>query len=204
MSAFIQILKREMHLAADVGHEQVEIAIGVEILTRDTHAGDRNTPAVIRTPVECGDVLEGPIAIVVPEERWSLVVGNIYITPAVSIKVRRQHAQTVANFVRDARRFRDVLEPPGADVAIELVARGRLVDRWAAIVADAENRVTHRLALHAPSHIVGEVQVEASVAVVVEERRAGSEAGIGDTCIVGNLGKPSFALVSQQRVWAES
>ena len=93
---------------------------------------------------------------------------------------------------RDAGSVRDVLERAIAAISIEHVVAagkaGRSARHRQALVA-AEARVGHRRRLEIEVDVVGDEQVEATIAVVVEERAA--RAPRGAVCI-----RPARAVVS--------
>ena len=138
------VVPRRLHVACDV---QIQVAVGIGV--EESAAG---APAPGRHACPAGDLVEGAVALVA-EQQVLPPVGDVHVEMAVAIHVPGADAVAPGGGVH-ARARRDVFELPAAEVAIERVA-----------VRDA-------LARRCEFSRGDQIDVEAAVAVVVEQRDA--------------------------------
>ena len=138
-------------------HVQIEIAVGVGVEERAARAPAAGRDAGLRR-----DVLEGAVALV-PEQHVGAPVGDVEIDAAVAVGVARADALSPGREI-DAGLRRHVLEAPAAQIAEERVAMRDALPRRGQLGAGDD------------------VDVEPSVAVVVEERDAVA-AGLEDVVL---------------------
>ncbi len=126
------------------------------------------------------------------------VVRDVDVRPAVAIQVAHGHTQTEGDFAAEDAGLLAHIEKAPVDIAIQLVPAERVAH--GADVAQPE-------AADGPRRVVHEVQVQPSVAVVIEERGVGGVARVVDAIrgrLFGEGGHPIpvQALVDVQLVGA--
>ena len=102
----------------DVGDEQVQIAIGIEVCGGGSHTRDGFTVAVERAAVNHCYFLERTVAAVMPQERRRLIIGHVDIDKAVAVEITRQQTKPVSRHRVDPGRAGDVLKTAVAKVSI--------------------------------------------------------------------------------------
>ena len=200
--AFPLVLVKGNHLVGEVADHQAWPAGAVVVGGVDAHAGARDARFVERHARGDGDVGEGAVLLVLVEPVRLGVVGDEQIEPAVAVVIEQRDAERLRGRVVETGLLRRVLEPAIAEVAIErraltFVRLGRAVRLRLAV----ERAV--QVFLDRPVDVVGDEQIEAAVAVVVEPRGAGREPGVADTGRVGDVGEAQAAKVAEQAILAE-
>ena len=161
-------------LKGEVGDEKVGVAIAVVVAKIDAHTGVGVSVLVVTRTGNQADLGEGAVLVGV-EEVHGAVVGYVDVGVAVAVVVGQRDAQPLA-LEGNAGRRGDVGKGV-AVVAVEEVAGGVVRARLAVrphgpLLADG--RVVEGVA-----HVVGDEEVEITVAVIVEESGAGAPARIG-------------------------
>ena len=170
--------------------QHVGPAVVVEIGDIDAHPGD--TRVLDRRG---GPVAERAIPVVDVEDVIGRdVVGNVNVGPPIPVHVGHHHAQPVPDLPQDPRLARDIREAARAVVAIEGVPAFR------AGAADAEGVRVGGAAGKVLGGIVEQEEVEAAVAVVVEEDGVGGVAGVGDAEAGRGFGERAIAVIDEQQV----
>ena len=114
-----------VRLIDDVGHEEIEVTVGVDIAGRDPHSRFGLPRGVERDTEKERLVEEAAPALVQPQLIRFAVIRDIEVEPSVIVEIRAEHAETRGTHAAYPRRAGDVREPPAALVAIELVGRSR-------------------------------------------------------------------------------
>ena len=151
-----------------------------------------------------GDVLKRAVASVEEHEIGAHVVGDVEVDPAVVVQVGRDDPEPAAVGPAHARRLGHVGEGEVAVVAVEVMPCGD--DRFGRAVDPHLGRVLHErhrrtLAVQVvvrelPVPVIGDVEVEVAVVVVIEERPARRPAGLrsipADLLMSLNVPSPLF------------
>ena len=120
----LHIAIEDRRIVAEVGEEEVEVAVTVIISHGDAHIGLLLAVAIHRHPGFHGAFREGPIMIVAEQQVGRGVAGHEQVGPGVVVVVKRHRRQTVASAgLQQAGFFGDVRK--GA-VAIVVVERANL------------------------------------------------------------------------------
>src|SRR5882672_4246895 len=138
---FSQIHEERIGLVHQVGNKDVFGFVSVKISSIDTHAG-----LCLAVPVDGGAgpervVLKGAVLPVNPELVRIAIVSNVDIYPTVTIKIRSDHTQAVAELFVDSRSRRLVFKRPVAFIVKQPVARSAK-DFGRAIVSCSGSGVT--------------------------------------------------------------
>ena len=176
--ARVRIQRRRV--ARKVRLEYVHRSVAIVVADRDAHAGLWLAVLAVGAAARDTDVGERAVAVVAVERARIGVVRDVQIGPAVVVEVERAHAEAVRAFrARDARALRDVLERAVAAIVIQRVPAAGESRRTAGDLdpfVAAETRLRRRRGGEVEIDVVGDEEVEPSVAIVVEERAAGSPA----------------------------
>ena len=118
--AVAEVLVEGIGVAGEVGFDDVEQAVAVEVTDGDAHAGLGFAIGRVGDAAFDGFVLEGAVALVAIEGGGGGVVGDIDVGPAVVVEIGDGYREAVgADGVEDAGLFRDVGEGAVAVVAVE-------------------------------------------------------------------------------------
>ena len=195
-------------VAGEVGLDDVEEAVAVEVSDGNAHAGLGLAVGRVGDAGLDGDVFEGAVLLVLVEGGGGGVVGDVDVGPAIVVEVGDADAEAIgADGVEDARFFGDVGEGAVAIVVVEDVFT-TLQAGWAAgdlnaFVGAAGGFGVGR-GLDVEVDVVGDEEVEMAVAVVVEEGAAGVPTGGGleEAGFGGDVGEGAVAVVAVEDVLA--
>ena len=150
------------------------------------------------------------VASVEEHEVGTDVVGDIKIGPAVVVQVDGDDAQPPAVGSPQARGFGHVGEGSVAVIPVQIVPGGR--DRFGRAVDPDLGRVIHQrqrrtfavaiVVRQLPEPVVGDVKVEVSVAIEVEEGCARGPAGRAHACRRAGILKRPVAIVAIEDIRA--
>ena len=190
-------------LGHEVGHEQVFVAVVVDIAGHHSHACLRCSLRVDRCSRQQSAILEALACPVDPEQVGHLIVGDVEVEKAVAVDVGGNDAEPGTRLGQDAERRGDVLEGAGAVVAIEAIGLGA-VALGSAVVGPAVGRVAALARGQAVVDVVDDVEIEIAVAVVVEEAGTDRPAlSAADARPGGDILEGAIAAVAPQLVGAE-
>ena len=187
-------------LAAQVRDKEVSETVAVHVAQCDAHAGFGAAVAVEGAAGQHGGLPERAVAVVDPEEVPRHVVGDVHVLPAVAVQVCTQDTQAGPGHVCDAAVRRHVAEPAVTQVAIEFVRGRRHPLRSAVIRATGEVVAVGRTGVE---DVVGDVEVEPSVAVVVEETRRHRPHLVVDAGRFGDVGERGVTVVAPEPIALE-
>jgi hypothetical protein len=89
-------------LPAQVGDEQVEVAILVEISGHGSHAGLHRAVDVHRTTAHEGLVDELPIPVVHPQLIGHPVIGHVHVAAPIAVEIAERQSETIAEGRRES------------------------------------------------------------------------------------------------------
>ncbi len=158
-------------LLVEVRHEQVFVAVAVEVGGVDPHAGLRLAVRVERAPGEQRRVRERAVAAIDPELVGQAVVGDVEVEPAVAVEVPAHDAESRTVVGRDARLGGDRPEGPVTIVVEQSVGDGQVAVR-PAVVFKPVRSVALLVGRKAPVEVIGDVEIEPTVTIDVDESRA--------------------------------
>ena len=188
-----------VRLGADVGHEQVAVAVAVDVAHVDPHARLRRPDRVDGHPGEQRVVPEAPPALVHPQLVGLAVVGDVDVDQAVRVQVRGDDAEGGAVGRVDAGLGRHVGEGAVAAVPIEAIgligialrgAVARLGGRRPAPVAVSRRVVD----------VVADVEVEPAVVIRVDEGGRHPPEGVVGAAGRADVGERAVAVVPEELV----
>ena len=157
-------------LRSDVGHEEVVVAVGVEVAQIDPHARLAAPRAVHGHAVQQGAVGEGPVLLVDPQLVGLAVVGHVDVEPTVAAEIGGQDAEGRPVLAPRAGAGRHVLERAVPAVAIQAVGRRRVALRRTVVPLAGQRQAT-LLVLGIVVDVVADVQVQPAVPIDIRERR---------------------------------
>src|SRR6185436_10327550 len=189
-------------LAVQLRHEEVLVTVVVEIAGVDPHAGFGMTLT--------GDggaggerlVSKRPVTQVDPEQVLAAVVGDVDIGPAIVVEVGGDDPEAAAEAVAGQRAAGDVGKRPVAAVSIETIRRGLVDLRWAVTPYAGEIRAG-AIRRDAVLDVVGDVEVEPPVAVVVHEGGGHREPAVVRPALVRDVGERAVVIVAVQLIRSE-
>ena len=152
-------------------------AVAVAIFGVDAHARLGLTSLVERGPGGFGGVLECTVPLVEEEKVGVHVVGDVEVDPAVAIEVGGDDPKSVAVGTADARLLGHVGESPVAVVAVEEMLDGSDVPRRTEDGHPIAAAVMGVAGID-PIAVVGDVDVQVAVVVVVEHRPPEDQLGL--------------------------
>src|SRR2546423_11885958 len=120
--------------------------------------------------------------------RSGAIIGDVDVGPAVVVEVGANDAEAGSESRADAGGFGDVRESAVATIVEEARGNG-LVHFGSAIVALAGGGEALLVALNGEVEIVGDEEIEAAVAVVVDPGGAGAPAGVVHAGFGGDVGE---------------
>ena len=129
------ITKERIRLISEIHHEQIGIAIIIDIRHSDAHACLGLTIAIHGTAQQHRLIVEDAVALVDPELVVDAVVGDEDIDPAVAVEVSACDTQAVAVGAIEPSLDGDIGEGPVAVVVVEGVASRVVVGIRIAILA---------------------------------------------------------------------
>ncbi len=175
-AAVAEVEVERVCVSGEVGLDEVEQAVAVEVADRNAHA--RLGFAVGRESDARfdGDVFEGPVFLILVIRSSGGVVGDVDVGPAVIVKIGDRDAEAIgADGVEDAGLFRYVGEGSIAVVVVEDVLAalqaGRPAGDLDAFVGACAG-LGKRRGLDIEVDVVGDEEIEVAVAIVVEEGAA--------------------------------
>ena len=186
---------------AQMGHEQIDVAVAVEVRRVDAHAGLRRAVPVDGHAGEQGIVHETPVALVEPELVGQAVVGHVDVDAPVAVEVGGRHAQRAAPGAGDTRGLADVFETSVAQIAKQAVFLAGAAQR-SAVIAHTGGQATLALVVEVVLQVVAHVQVQPAVGIDVHERRAEAPSRVVDAGCGGHVREAPVALVAPQLVVA--
>ena len=201
------VAEQGVGLALEVGHREVRPAVVVVVPPVDPHAGLGAPGLPVRGAGEHPDLGEPP-PFVVEQEVAHVVVGDVEVGPSVEVVVGEGYPQPLAPRLQRARGFGGVGEPAAALVAVEEVGLRRVEGRmrvpgdFPLVLTgnrDVGGGLLHRVG-GVVVDVVGDVEVDEAVAVVVAEGAAGTPVAAADPGCFGDPGKAVSAGVLEQRV----
>ena len=171
--AVTEVGVQRRRVAGEVRLDDVEGAVAIVVADADAHAGLRLAVLAVGAAGADADVRERAVVVVAIERARVRIVRHVDVGPAIVVEVERADAEAVgAAGLEDAGALRDVLEGAVALVAVEHVGAagqpGRTARDRDALVA-AEARIGRGRLGEIEVDVVGDEQIEPSVAVVVEE-----------------------------------
>ncbi|MFO0890856.1 MAG: hypothetical protein U0790_17135 [Isosphaeraceae bacterium] len=175
-------------LAEEVGDDDVIEPVAVVVTLGDPHVGLDLALAVDGDPPAPGDVLEGAVVAVAPEDIGLGVIGDEDVHPAVAVEVRREAAHAPA-VPRHARALGDVGEGTVAVVPVKDVGQACELARHPVERAPGLQISAERGLLRVESEVVRHEEVEVAVAVVVEEGGAEAPEGTAHPGLPGGVGE---------------
>ena len=178
-----EVLVEGFGVSGEVGLDDVEEAVAIEVSDGDAHAGLGLAIGRVGDAGFDGHILECAVLLVLVEGGGGGVVGDVDVGPAVVVEVGDADAESIgADGVEDAGFFADVGEGAVSVVVIEDVfaalQAGRPAGDLDALVGAAGGGGVGR-GLDVEVDVVGDEEIEVAVAVVVEEGAAGVPAGGG-------------------------
>ena len=196
------VMVQRHHLVREVADDEAGPAAAVVVGGVDAHARARDAGFVERDAGRHADVREGAVSLVAIQLVRLRVVGDEQIEPAVGVVIDQGDAERFGRRVIETGAMRDVLERPVPLVPEQRRALAFVGFRRAIGLRLAVERA-EQILLDRPVHVVRDEEVEQTVAVVVEPRRARRESGIGDPRARGDVGEPAAAEISEQVIRAE-
>ena len=166
-------------VVGEIGFENIELAVAVEIGDGRAHAGLLRAIFVEGRAGNDGDIGKRAIVIVVIENAGSAVAGDVDIRPAVIIEVESGDAESVVSGgLVDVRLGGDVFKFAVASIVVQNIFRAGQAAR-AAHDRDAFPYAGRALpgsgrGGNVEVHVIGDHEVEMAVAVVVHESAAGT------------------------------
>ena len=196
------VLVDGVHLHPQMGHEQVLVAVAVEVARDHAHARLRLPQRVDGGARDLRVLDERAVALVHPHLVLDLVVRDVHVEPAVVVEVAGYHAQRRRGSLLEQRLRADVLEGAVAPAVQQGVGSQRVRQRTAVLVRPG-GRGALLVQGDAPLRVVADEQIEPAVAVVVEERSGRAPLPVIAAALGGHVGEGTASVVAQQVVGAE-
>lgn len=185
-----------VELLVVVGDEEVKLAIPVEISGVDSHAALLGAVEPHGRHHLGRDVLEAPVLLVFKEEIVADIIGYVDVAPAIVVEVTDGYAH--APFGPGLRVQGYAGAPAGVgEGPVPVVSEKGIMNRGVLSGgAIARYVVVEAWLARAEVHlaVIGDVEIEVSITVVVEEGRAGAEPGVIHSALGGNLGEGKVRL----------
>ena len=173
--------------AGEVRHEQVVVAVLIEVGGGDAHACLGSSVGVEGRAGGKGGVLEATLALVDPKLVGIAVVGDVDVDEVVAVEVGGGDAESAAEGLVDAGLGCGIGEAAVTVVAEKAVGDG-IVERGVAVVARAGGFAAFAVLADGEVDVVGVEEVEVAVVVIVDKGGAGAPAVVG--------GSPLWAVTS--------
>ena len=184
------------------GHEQVVVAVGVEVARVDPHAPLGVPVPIDRHPGQPCAVQKGAIPLIEPKLVGLAIVGDVQILPPVAVEVGRDHPQRRPVLPAPQRVGRHVREPPVPAVAQQPVRHRHVALRPAVVLLAGAVEALDQV-VETRVDVVADVQVQPAVAVVVDEGGRDAPAPIIRACSRGHVRERAVAVVAQQVIGAQ-
>jgi hypothetical protein len=155
-------------LIDDVGDENVQIAVFVDIPRGDSHTRFRLPGAVEGYPEENGLVDESAIALIEPKLVCLSIVGDVEIEFPIIVPVGAHHSEPGRSRRTESRLRGNVVEPASPLIVIEHI-RSPGKDLGGAVVGASVS--LGALLLCIVRDVVSHIEIEIAVGVVIAERR---------------------------------
>ena len=187
-------------LPRELGHEEVFVAVAVEVAGGHPHAGLSFPVGGQCDPREQRRFLERAVTLIDPQQIGFAVVGHVDVDPSVAVEIRRHDAECRPEFSADERLRAHVGECSVAEVAIEPV-RPSPVNLRRAVVPRARHVGTFPIVLQRVIDVVADVQIQPAVVIVIEEGGGHRNAWLApNPTAVRDVGEGSVAVVVEQLV----
>ena len=183
-------------------HEEIFGPVIVEIAGVDAHAALRLTVCAHGHAGEQARVLECTVPLVHPQDVFAAVVGHVKVDPAVVVEIGGRDAKRRTEGTSGQCCRRHVGERAVPVVVKQPIAL-RAVHGWSAVVAPAGQAGALLIRLNVPDDIIADVQVQPSIAVVVEERRGDAPSRDVSAALFRYVGERSIAVITKQLVAPE-
>ena len=175
-------------------------AVTVEIGDIDPHSRFGHSVGVDCASAHIGLVLESAVFLVDPQLIRITVIGDVDVRPAVAVQVGGDDAQSCPVRTGNARLYRDVFEGAVTTVAVEDTGDG-LVCRGCTVVACARARIALLIILDTVIDVVGDIEIEKAVAIIIEECCACPPlAAPCDARSCRHIGEGSIAVVMKELI----
>ena len=196
--------KDGVRLSTGVRHEKVEPAVAVVVAGRDAHSGVRIVDSLrgatlLEAEAEPFGVSGGPTGPgnVLVELIRVFVVGDVQVGPPVSVVVREQRAEAVAELSRLEPRLDPDFAEPRVSMLVVAFVEVEQVAHTPVVRGEAADRVRHR---SVEIRVAGDEQIGAAVAVDVGHRSARVPAEGVDPGGRRTFGERAVAVVPEQLV----
>ncbi len=190
-------------LAHQVADDDVFVAVGVGIGGGDAHAAFGTSRGVERRAGQEALVFERAVALIAPQLARRRVVGDEHVEMPVAVEVADGDTEARAVRPQDARGLRHVLERAVALVAEQAVGH-RTIRRRRAVVTRAGRLDAGLVGRPREVHVVGDEQIQVTVAVQIGKRGARAPARVVHAGAVGHVFERAVPGVAPQRVGAEA
>ena len=182
--------------------EEIFGPVVVEIAGVDAHAPFRPTVCAHGHTCEQARVLERAVPLVHPQDVFATVVGYVKIDPAVVVEVGGRHAKRRTEGTSGERCRRHVGERTVSVVVKQPIALWTVHGRRA-VIAAAGQAGALLIRLHVPDDIIADVQVQPTIAVVVNERRRDAPSRDVSATLLRYVGKRPIAVIAKELVPSE-
>ena len=189
-------------LAGEVGHDEILVAVIVDVARIDAHPGLRLAEWSECRAGQEPAVLERPVVPVDPELVLFAIVGDVEIDPAVTVEVGGRHAQCRPELRGEAGRVGHIQEGAVAVVAIQPALLGAVHLRRAVDPA-ARRPVARRIQRRVPGQVVPHEQIEPAVAIEIDEGRGHAPPVRRKAASRRDVGEDAAAVVAEQPVARE-
>lgn len=200
-AAVAEVDVERVFFALQVGQKEVLVAVFVEIAHRNTHTRFGLALGIERRAGQQGFLAEAPLAAAAPKLVGFTVVGYVEVEPAVPVVVERNHPEARAGGGGDPALEADVFEAAAAEVAEQRVGH-RPKGVGSTIIAPARSGEAGRGLVETVVEVVGDVEVEPAVAVVIEEAGRRAPAGVPDASRRRDVFEAAVAPVAPELVRA--
>ena len=187
-----------------MGHEQVVVAVGVEVAGIDAHAALDPAIVIERRTRQQRAVAEGPVLLIDPQLVRLAIVGDIDVHPPVPVDIRGHDPERRTKVAGHPCLGRNVDERPVPTVAIQPVRNRREGCRSAVVPFPAACEALGLPCVDAVVEVVADIQVKPAIAVDVDERRRHAPPGVSRARRPGDIGEGPVAVVAKQLVWPEA
>ena len=169
-----QVLVQRVRLVIKARHEQVHVAVVIDISERHAHRGFGAAVTVHSGAGEQGRVLEGAATSVGPQAVLCGVVRYIQVQVRIVVDVCDRHAQAFAIGIHDARSLCALAEHTLAVVLVVAIVESR-VAIWMTVRTPTFFALAAILGIREVNGEVGhQVQVQVTIRIGVEESCAGA------------------------------
>ena len=191
------------HLIGEVPDDEALPAASVVVRRVNAHRTCRNTVFVIGNPCQHPHLDERAITVVLIEFVGLRVVRLKNVRPAIAVVIKDAHTEGFASVILNPRNAGDIEKGAVATVCKEF-ARLSSVRFGGAIGFVRAVQRAENIVLDAPLHIVGDVDIEVSIPVVVKPRAACAKAGIMNASGFCHIKENPIALVLKKPVFPQA